>query len=65
MNTKLFLFAGLTSGLVLQLCSPVMANPITITGSASPGLAIPDNDLNGLASTITLSAPFVDITGVG
>jgi hypothetical protein len=64
MNIKHLFLAGWTAGLSLQLCLPAGANPITILGSASPGAVIPDNDLNGLASTINLSAPLSEITGV-
>jgi len=64
MNTKLLLFAGFTTGLALQLCSTAFAVPITVTDSALVGLTIPDNDLNGLASTIAVNTPFNAVTGV-
>jgi subtilisin-like proprotein convertase family protein len=64
MNTKLILIAGLAAGLALQLCPKAVASPITITGGASPGQVITDEDLNGLSSTITLSAPSSEITSV-
>ena len=64
MHTKFLLPAGLAAGLALQLCPTAVANPITVTGSASPGVLIPDNDLNGLASQITLSSTISSITGV-
>jgi hypothetical protein len=64
MNTKHLLLTGSVAGLALRLCLPAMANPITILGSASPGLVIPDNNLNGVASTINLTAPLSEITHV-
>jgi subtilisin-like proprotein convertase family protein len=56
MKTKLILLAGLATGFALQLCPPALANTITATGSASPGLIIPDNNLSGVASTINLNS---------
>src|SRR5580658_10730788 len=64
MNTKLLLVAGLAAGLTLALGSPGLANPITVSGSASPGTIIPDDNFSGLASTINLSAPLSEITSV-
>ncbi len=64
MNTKQLLLAGLAAGMALQLCPTAAANPITVTGSASPALVIPDNDANGIASPITLSSAISAITSV-
>jgi len=66
MNTKLRSFAGLATGLALQLCLAAGANPLvtTVTGGASPDVVIPDNSLNGVASTVELTPTFSAITGV-
>ena len=63
MKTNIFLFAGLAAGLALQLCPTAMANYYTI-GSGTLNETIPDNDPNGLASTINVSVPLNDITSV-
>jgi subtilisin-like proprotein convertase family protein len=56
MKTKLILLAGLATGLALQLCPSALANTITVSGSASVGVIIPDNNLSGVASTIILNS---------
>src|ERR1700728_68340 len=62
MNTKLLLFAGLATGLALQLCPAAMANTVTV--GATPGVVIPDNNLNGVASTVAMSTLSSDISDV-
>lgn len=66
MKTKVILLAGLAAGLALQISA--VADPITLTQSTSPGAIIPDNDLNGVASTMDIdSVPAQEmrsITGV-
>jgi len=65
MNTKLLLFAGLAAGLVWELCPTAMAQTNTYTiGSGTLNEIIPDNDLDGLASTINVNVPMNDITNV-
>jgi len=65
MNTKLLLLTGLATGIALQLCPTALAAPITYTGSASPDVVIPDNNLSGVASTIVVpSDGFSEITTV-
>jgi len=62
MRTNVPLLAVLVGGLGLQLCAPALADQITPT--SSPGVAIPDNDLNGLAETIDLKTSISYIGGV-
>jgi subtilisin-like proprotein convertase family protein len=65
MNFKFLQFAGLVAaGLALALCPAAVAGPLTATGSASPGALIPDDNLNGLSSSITLNTAINSITGV-
>jgi len=62
MKTSVPLLAVLVGGLGLQLCAPALADQVTAT--SSPGVAIPDNDLNGLAETIDLATSISSISGV-
>ena len=62
MKTNVPLLAVLVGGLGLRLCAPALAGQITAT--SSPGVAIPDNDLNGLAETIDLTTSISSISGV-
>ena len=49
--------------LLLALLAP-LARANTLTLSSSPGLAIPDGDLNGVADTISVSTPITSITSL-
>lgn len=62
MNTKLFPLAVSVACLASALCPSALA--LSVTGTSAPGLAIPDNDLSGVANTITLSTPINSITGL-
>src|SRR5271155_1498131 len=60
MNTKFILLAGLATGLALQLCPTVKADTIwTATGSSGTlNEIIPDGNLSGLASSISLGSSY-------
>jgi subtilisin-like proprotein convertase family protein len=48
----------------LALLAGSSAEADTITVASNPNLAIPDNDLNGVANTITLSTPITSISSL-
>jgi subtilisin-like proprotein convertase family protein len=64
MNIKFLLSAALATGLTLPFCPAVVASPITVTDSTSPNAVIPDNNLSGLASSITMSSGISSLTDV-
>lgn len=57
------MFAGLATGLTLVLC-PQASAEVLVTATSSPGVGIPDNDLNGVADTINLSTAITSISSV-
>lgn len=63
MNTQFLYFAGLAAGLALPLSS-ALASAVTVTDSASPNAVIPDNNLNGLSSSITVNSSISSISDV-
>lgn len=56
MNTKLFLCAGLATGLALQVCPTAMAQNDYSIGSGTLDTIIPDNNLSGIASQLDVTA---------
>lgn len=63
MKTKFLLFATLAAGLAAQTCPTAMAQSYT-TSSGALNETIPDNDPDGLSSTINVSVPITDIGSV-
>src|SRR5579862_8695952 len=63
MKTKTFVM--LLAGGMLCCVSPGFAIPASITANSTDNnLAIPDNDLNGVASTLSLSTSIQSITSL-
>ncbi len=62
MKTKLVPLAVVVAGLASALCPS--ASALSVAGSSSPGVAIPDNDLSGVADTINLSTAINSITSL-
>lgn len=54
----------LSLAITLLLGLPLAAGALSITATSSPGIVIPDGDLNGVADTINLSTAINSITDV-
>ena len=61
-KAKFALLAACTTGLAVQLSS--QAAPQSVTVTSSPGVVIPDGDLNGVVDTLSLSTPITSISDV-
>jgi subtilisin-like proprotein convertase family protein len=66
MKTKFIPITGALVGWALALtpAGPAWAGSITTSASYSPGVVIPDDDLNGVTDTETFSSAIQTITGV-
>lgn len=64
MKTTRTYFGKMVAVLMLAVCGPALAIPITESASFTVGTGIRDNDLNGVADTRTLTSAINDITSL-
>lgn len=64
MKNKFIASVGSLVGILLALAPSGLAAPITDTATYSPGITIPDNNLNGVANTQIFSSAIQSITDV-